>query len=226
MTRGAVQPLLIPYIGEPTLPDSQDIERKLKKIGVNVRIDKSNWIDYPYQPLVQLYTGYSNCYLWLLFDVERDFFRAKALADQDAVWEDSCVEFFVSTGRMVDNEYSSAEDIVYRNFEFNALGICLSAVGNIENREFLKPEEMKQILRFPGLNNTTLPKEGDEFNWKLSVAIPLSLLGLQPGSAFRANCYKCGDLTLQPHFLSLYGITSDAPDFHLPQFFGEMELVI
>jgi hypothetical protein len=226
MTRGASHPLLIPYLGETTLPDFQDIEPKLKQIGANVSIDKLNWIDYPYQPLVQLYIGYSKSHLWLLFDVERDFFRARVLADQDTVWEDSCVEFFVSTGRKAENEYSSTDDIVYRNFEFNALGICLSAVGNIENREFLNPEEMKQILRFPGLSNFTLPKEGDEFNWKLSVAIPLDLLGLQPGSVFRANCYKCGDLTLQPHFLSLYRITSDAPDFHLPQFFGEMELVI
>ena len=224
MTRVAAQHFLIPYIGEHMLSDYQDVASKIKLNGVSEKVDKINWIAYAYRPLVELSFGYSENYLWLLYEVENDFFRARAQADQEAVWEDSCVEFFVSTGKVVENEYSSAEDIVYRNFEFNALGTCLSAVGTIGQREFLKPEEMKQILRFPGLNMEKLPKEGDEFNWKLAVAIPLILLGLQPGSSFKANFYKCGDLTRKPHFLSLFNIESESPDFHLPQFFGKMEL--
>jgi hypothetical protein len=224
MTRAAAHQLLIPYIGEPMLSDYQEVESTIKQKGVTVKVDKINWNGYPYRPLVELRSGYSEKYLWLLFEVENDFFRAKARADQEAVWEDSCVEFFVSTGHLAENEYSSAEDIVYRNFEFNPLGTCLSAVGNKGHREFLRPEEMKQILRFPGLNMAKLPKEGDEFTWKLAVAIPLILLGLQPGSSFKANFYKCGDLTRKPHFLSLYSIQSESPDFHLPQFFGKMEL--
>jgi len=226
MTRVAAQHFLIPYIGEHMLSDYQDVASKIKLKGVSEKVDKINWIAYAYRPLVELSFGYSENYLGLLYEVENDFFRARAQADQEAVWEDSCVEFFVSTGKVVENEYSSAEDIVYRNFEFNALGTCLSAVGTIGQREFLKPEEMKQILRFPGLNMEKLPKEGDEFNWKLAVAIPLILLGLQPGSSFKANFYKCGDLTRQPHYLSLYNIESESPDFHLPQFFGKMELAI
>jgi hypothetical protein len=224
MTSAVTHPMLIPYIGEPNLSDYQIVELKIKRRGVMAKVDKINWIAYPYRPLVLLTLGYSDNYLWLLYEVENDFFRARARVDQEAVWEDSCVEFFVSTGKVVENEYYSAEDIVYRNFEFNALGTCLSAFGNTAQRESLKPEEMKQILRFPGINKEKLPKEGDEFNWKLAVAIPLVLLNLQPGSSFRANFYKCGDLTLKPHFLSLYGIESDSPDFHLPQFFGRMEL--
>lgn len=226
MNRAAAHQLLIPYIGEPMLSDYQEVESKIKLKGVTAKVDKINWIAYPYRPSVEFSSGYSDNYLWLLYEVENDFFRAKAQADQEAVWEDSCVEFFVSTGKVVENEYGSAEDIVYRNFEFNALGTCLSAVGNLGQREFLKPEEMKQILRFPGLNMEKLPIEGEEFNWKLAVAIPLILLGLQPGSSFKANFYKCGDLTRKPHFLSLYRIESESPDFHLPQFFGKMELAI
>ena len=36
----------------------------------------------------------------------------------------------------------------------------------------------------------------------------------------RANFYKCGDKTLQPHFLSWSPIHSEKPDFHRPEDFG------
>jgi hypothetical protein len=226
MIKATTQKLLIPFIGEPLLSDYQDVESKIRLNGVTTKVDKINWIDYPYKPAVNLIAGYSDKYLWLHYEVERDYFRVKTMADQGAVWEDSCVEFFLSTVEVEDKEGGSGADVFYRNFEFNALGICLSAFGNINHREFLKPDEMNQILRFPGMDRKKLPAEGEEFDWKLTVAIPLGLVGLQPGNSFKANCYKCGDLTRQPHFLSWHSIESEAPDFHLPQFFGGMELVI
>ena len=63
----------------------------------------------------------------------------------------------------------------------------------------------------------------------LSYAIPLSLLQLfypgytwQKGKVMRANFYKCGDLTVHPHFLSWNPVTSEQPDFHRPCDFGEL----
>ena len=37
------------------------------------------------------------------------------------------------------------------------------------------------------------------------------------------NVYKCGDNLSQPHFLSWQPIHTDKPNFHVPQFFGEVE---
>ena len=225
MNKAAPHKLSIPHIGEPLLSDYQDIVSKIVLNGVSARIDQTNWAEYPYQPMVRMYAGYSETYLWIHYEVEKDFFRGQVRSDQGAVWEDSCVEFFIANADGSEWEGLSNEKIVYRNFEFNALGICLSAVGNVGKREFLEDGEMKQILRYPGLSRENLPAEGDLFNWKLTVAIPLRLLNLRPGSIRKANFYKCGDLTQQPHFLSLFCITSESPDFHLPQFFGEVELV-
>jgi hypothetical protein len=226
MTRNATEKLLIPFVGDTLLQDYQAIGSRLRKQGTTLVIDKINWPEYPYKPFVGLMAGYSQHHLWLLYSVERDFFRAEALADQEAVWEDSCVEFFVTNENSPNQGSVSEESVHYRNFEFNALGYCLSANGNKWQRDPLAPGEMNRIIRVPSLNRQDLPENGAEFNWELLVAIPLDLLGIQPGRAFRANFYKCGDLTRQPHFLSWKSINSDAPDFHLPQFFGEAELVV
>ena len=225
MNKSAAQKLFIPYVGEPLNSDNQDVCLKIRQNGVITLIDKINWSDYPNKPSVMLYAGYSATYLWLLYEVKGDFFRAKALVDQEAVWKDACVEFFISERVESINDSQSVEEVIYRNFEFNALGVCLSARGTTKQRKFLSPDEMKQILRFPGLTKQNMPEEDAEFDWDLCVAIPLNLLGLQPGSTFKANFYKCGDLTLHPHFISRSSIKSLSPNFHLPQFFGETELV-
>lgn len=225
MTGSSKQKLQIPFIGEPLLSDNQEVRSKIRQNGVHTFVDKINWPAYPYQPLVQVWSGYSSNYLFLLFEVKGDFFRAKARIDQEAVWEDSCVEFFISTDTNLSKEYRLDEHSIYRNFEFNVLGVCLSAFGSKLQRESLPADEMKQILRFPVFKGSDLPEEGTEFNWELGVAVPLNILGLQPGCTFKANLYKCGDLSLRPHFLSWNSINSASPDFHLPQFFGDMELV-
>ena len=225
MNTNSTETLKIPFIGENLLSDNQDYKAEIKRMGVTVSVDKINWEEYSYQPNVQLFLGYSGTHLWLLFEVKNDFFRAKSLVDQEAVWEDSCVEFFMSV--KMDNFESNPlpEEVLYRNFEFNAVGTCLSAYGSSSDREMLTADEMKHILRFPGLINKKLPEEGDIFDWEMGIAIPLNLLGIGSGSSFRANFYKCGDLTQKPHFLSWRRVESESPDFHLPQFFGEVELV-
>ena len=225
MNRSVIPKLLIPYIGEPLSSDYQSACEKIKLTGVSAFIDKINWSDYPYKPSVQVYAGYSNTYLWLCYDVKKDFFRIGAFLDQEAVWEDSCVEFFMSTEVEKYQNNVSEENIVYRNFEYNALGVCLSACGTISDRQMLTKEQMERILRFPLMSKQDLPDEGAVFDWELCVAIPLDLIGLKPGSTFKANFQKCGDLTFQPHYLTWTTMKAASPDFHLPQYFGDMELV-
>lgn len=67
--------------------------------------------------------------------------------------------------------------------------------------------------------------------WTAEYRIPLSFLrilypdfALRSGVSFRANCYKCGDKTAHPHFLAWNEVETPTPDFHRPEFFGEMIL--
>ena len=57
--------------------------------------------------------------------------------------------------------------------------------------------------------------------------IPFRLIGIDAGhlpARIRANFYKCGDKTAHPHFLSWSPVSTEKPDFHRPEFFGELYL--
>jgi hypothetical protein len=55
--------------------------------------------------------------------------------------------------------------------------------------------------------------------------IPFESFGyLEKPESLRANIYKCGDKCDQPHFLSWSPIGLPNPDFHCPEWFGEIEL--
>lgn len=206
--------LKIPYLKEMFPEHPAIIAERLMVSGAVIPIDKINWKDFPYHPDVKVYLGYCDQRLWLHYLVRNDFVRAVCRQDQEPVWQDSCVEFFVKQGD------------IYRNFEFNSLGVCLSAFGSDRNtRKSLDNESMVQILRFPPLNIENLPSDNIPTNWSLTVAIPLDLIGVNAGSQFLANFYKCGDKTKVPHYLSWSAISTPAPDFHQPEYFALVELV-
>ena len=61
----------------------------------------------------------------------------------------------------------------------------------------------------------------------MTVLIPFELVGVDPENLpekLRATFYKCGDKTAHPHFLSWNPVGTPAPDFHRPDFFGELIL--
>jgi hypothetical protein len=44
-----------------------------------------------------------------------------------------------------------------------------------------------------------------------------------PGVKWRANLYKCADATSHPHWLTWSKVDYNRPNFHLPDYFGELE---
>ena len=206
--------LMIPYLKELFPANPAIIAGRLIVSGAVLSIDKINWKDFPHLPDVTVYLGYCDQRLWLHYVVANDFVRAVYRQDQEPVWQDSCLEFFVKKGD------------IYRNFEFNCLGVCLSALGQDRNsREQLDNVSMAQILRFSSLTIDTLPIESVLTDWSLTVAIPLSLIGLNSENQFMANFYKCGDKTKVPHYLSWSAIETSTPNFHQPDYFAPLELV-
>jgi len=205
--------LKIPHLKEVLAKNPSFMAERLLASGAMIKIEKINWSDFPHLLDVKVYIGYCDQKLWLHYMVENDFVKAVYRIDQEPVWKDSCVEFFLKQGDF------------YRNFEFNSLGVCLSAFGASRNgRKSLDSESMSQIMRYPSLKIESLPSESVLTNWSLTIAIPLELLGLKSGSQFTANFYKCGDETKVPHYISWSPITAPSPDFHRPEFFGPVEL--
>ena len=131
------------------------------------------------------------------------------------VCEDSCMEFFFCPKEDSDR---------YFNFEWNLNGaLYLGFRTGRENAVRLQLKDHKKLFAFRGA------KTAD--GWEIFYEIPMSFIqlfvpefSLQTGKQIRANCYKCGDLTPKPHYLSWNPSTSPDPDFHRPQDFGTMVL--
>ncbi len=204
---------VIPYLGQHDTAIKTDPFQALKAKGVVFPVSRINWPEFPHKPDVKVYAGYTDEMLWLNFSVQNDYMRAHSVNDQDRVYEDACVEFFMHTGGD------------YRNFEFNCLGVCLSAIGpDRHSRNRLPEKELGRIIRIPSLCRENLPDEGTLCNWELTVGIPLSILGIQKGNTFYGNFYKCGAKTRVLHYLSWAEIKTPKPDFHCPAFFPAIEL--
>lgn len=125
--------------------------------------------------------------------------------------EDSCLEFFLSP---------VPGDMRYFNIEFNPNGCMYLGFG----------EERANRVRLLPKRNPFDPapfRTGD--GWGITYRVPFDFLrqfypgfAPVPGDELRANCYKCGDLTVREHYLSWNPCTSAAPDFHRPCDFGRM----
>lgn len=190
---------------------------------MHVSIQQLNWPEaWPVNPLTEVEIQRSEDSLVVHYYVKGDYIRAVAVEDQQAVWEDSCVEFFCQ----VPGENS------YINFETNCIGTMVAArrKGRAEDVVPFTPEQMTTIKRWSSLGGRRPITDMDDLprDWEVEIRIPLKLiLGERQATCpmtLKANFYKCGDKTRFPHFVSWMPIHTDQPDFHRPEFFGEITL--
>lgn len=180
-------------------------------------IDMLDWpVQYPYKPDCRFKIARTNEKIYIKYYVKEKHIRAMYAKDHDPVWKDSCVEFFCSL----------PGQNFYYNFEFNCIGACLAArrEGRTKNVTPLGPEQMKQIERFASLGREPFEQKDGYFEWELTVAIPLNIIGAEKTDTLNANFYKCGDDTHDSHYLSWNLIRTETPDFHRPDFFGKLIL--
>ena len=65
--------------------------------------------------------------------------------------------------------------------------------------------------------------------WHITLVIPITALFMDKYESWselknaRCNFYKCGDGLSKPHYLSWAPVRTEKPNFHSPQFFGEVE---
>lgn len=170
--------------------------------------------DYPYRPQVRVLLGHTEDALRVAFQVSEEQVRAASPADNGRVWEDSCCEFFCQF-----------DDAGYYNIECNAAGTVLMGWGATrDGRELASAEVLSGIARWSSLGRQPFEAQPAPACWRLSLVIPAEAFWHHRipsfrGLSFRANVYKCGDLLDKPHFLSLFPIAVEKPDFHRPDFF-------
>ncbi len=163
-----------------------------------------------------------------IFRVEDRHVRAVQTAFNSPVCTDSCVEFFVQPegGRG------------YCNFEFNCCGVLLASHIEDETRgkdgfgrwRRWTEGEGGMVAVAASLAGPIPEERVGDCVWTLAFRIPLAPLlactgapAPRPGADWRANVYKCGDHTSQPHWGAWSPV--DALNFHLPRCFGVLHFV-
>lgn len=132
----------------------------------------------------------------------------------DTVWVDSCLEFFVAFDAQKPNKYM--------NCEMNSAGASFMNIGT--KGEGKRVAIDKIIGHVPEYKPEVL-----EDRWSVVLHLTLEdikkLFGdieFKTGYKFTANMYKCGDRTEFEHYGMWNLCVNDEPQFHLPQYFGEM----
>lgn len=192
-----------------------------------------NWPkEFPYAPKMEVALAHTGDSLLLHYRVEEDCIRAAAEADGGRVWEDSCCEIFLQPSSPITHHPTP-----YFNIECNCAGTLL--IGKGEDRHDRQPATaatLQSANRWSSLMKTavsgengcyTIPLKDGKFTWHMALVVPATALfdsGITDfsGQTLRGNIYKCGDCLTTPHFLSLFPIDTPQPDFHRPEFFGEL----
>ncbi|MDR1645894.1 MAG: hypothetical protein LBS05_08770 [Tannerellaceae bacterium] len=208
--------LIIPYLPALDVLELSSVGFLLENKSQRIYMDVINWSEYAYKPVAVVDVARSNQSLYIRFFVKGNSLKAVYEEDGSPVYKDSCVEFFMK---------KTGEES-YMNFEFNCLGVCDAARRiSRDMKAMLSKEEYKQIRRYTTMEQKAFPEKKGVYAWELVVAIPLRLMGLDPGNLpekILGNFYKCADETDTPHYVSWNPVSAPVPDFHRPECFGEL----
>jgi hypothetical protein len=202
-------------------PGLDDISEKLDNLNIRNTIGEVNWKSFDYKPDVKFTMAYTDNEILLKYYVTEQWFKAEMTETNQDVYEDSCVEFFISP----------VDDGIYYNLEFNGIGTCLMGSGTArENSSRVDPEIISGIRRISSLGRESVKERSGEFSWTITMAIPLKIFFHHrvrelKGKMFRANFYKCGDKLSVPHYVTWNPVGTEKPDFHRPEYFGVLKFV-
>lgn len=137
--------------------------------------------------------------------------------DNDPVYLDSAMEAFFCFAPL-------EKEPCYLNFEMNANGAMLACYGR--TRQDRAP--LSAICREP----LVCRAQADEHAWSIRLTLPLPMLRtvypelvLDIGSIFTCNFYKIKESEGRTHFASFAPIQAPEPNFHLPEYFAQAQIV-
>ncbi len=134
--------------------------------------------------------------------------RAENTEPLSPVYEDSCLEFF----------FKIADDQNYFNFEINPNGCLCTQFGPSKTDRI-------SIVRSDAEEYFDIRTNRTAVGWEVFYSIPLKYIRLfypdyQFEGGLAANFYKCGNKTVNKHYLSWSPIDLESPNFHCPEYFG------
>ncbi len=175
-------------------------------------------------PNTEIKMMYNEKFIYIIFKVKDKYIRSVNKTINSPVSNDSCVEFFFTPSIDVSAGYF--------NLEINAGGTPLFRFQkrrNIDKME-IDLEDIKSIKIAHSLPKIIDPEIIKPTDWTIECRIPIDMLkkyfkmdNPSSGVIWRANFYKCGDETSNIHYLTWNKVENEIPDFHLPEYFGEIE---
>jgi hypothetical protein len=192
-------------------------ENLLEKYSITHSISSLNWNEFPYKPSVNFRIAHVKNEIWLKYYVKEKHILALETKVNGDVYKDSCVEFFISPDKQN-----------YYNFEINCIGTIHLAYGSgRHNRKFVDPALIQKITTSSSLGGRPFEERTGNFEWEIMIRIPVECFAFSKLNTFKglkatANFYKCGDGTSEPHYISWNPVKTDNPDYHRPEYFGNI----
>lgn len=195
-----------------------EAEHLLEQHSVTHTIGNLNWKEFSYKPEVRFRIAHISNEIWLKYYVKEKYVKAIETRTNGDVYKDTCVEFFIApTGKN------------YYNFEISCIGTIHLAYGKGRNgRKFVDPDMIAKIERVSTLGNQPFEEKSGNFDWEIMIRIPVEVLTYSKikslsGLKGTANFYKCGDETSIPHYVTWNPVKTKEPDYHRPEFFGQIQ---
>ena len=159
--------------------------------------------------LAQARVCYNSDALHIKMEAVEANIRAEETGPLASPCRDSCLEFFFCP---IDG------DSRYFNIEFSPSGAMYLGFGG----SFGLLRLIRDVNPFnPAITRT-------ETGWEITYSIPFAFIRqffpeftAEPGKNIRANFYKCGDRTVNKHYLTWNPITSGR-GYHQPEFFAPL----
>ena len=206
--------------------------------NVNALEIKNRMGDKPlFTPGVEAKMMYDDENLYVIFRVNDKYVKSIVTEINGPVYEEPAVEFFFSPDTAFPHKYF--------NLEINCIGTPLMHYNDfknvIEGRTIKEstPLDEKDIRQVEIAS--TISKDIDPLTriideeitepviWTIEYRIPLSILENyskvvrpQPGVEWKANFYKIAEKGTNVHFFTWSPVNNAVPNFHLPQFFGDI----
>ena len=176
-----------------------------------------------FKPFVLAKMTYDHENLYVIFKVDDRFVRCVTNRPNGPVWEDSCVEFFFSP----DSDHPEK----YFNLEINCGGTPLMHYNLVPRKKIIEvgSVDISQLQIAHSLPDLVDPEISESVTWTIEYKIPVRILKNyspvtipEAGVKWKANFYKCAEKNSNPHFMTWAAVQNEKPDFHLPQFFGNL----
>lgn len=211
-TKKIIARSIAPFVADDNLTAISRYMDTLPHYGIAVQ----PWESYKTNNKACFAIAYSEDSLLLKYNVQEQYIKSSVRAINSDVHEDNCVEFFVSFGTTA-----------YYNLEFNCLGSVKLGYGEGRYGRTLLSEALIKKIKIQATIVTDIGTANDYLNWELTLAIPKEVFCFSSIDAFsglkcKANFYKCGTELPDPHYLTWNMVQSESPDFHRPEFFGDL----